>query len=374
MKSVTDILEVYSMETPLTDVKAYNAIFADEFANETRNIVLSGRYILGGKVVDFENAVANYIGTSHCVGVASGTDALEVVFSLLELSPDDEIVIQANAYIACALGTLRSPAKLRIIDCAPNGTFDIDNLLSVITPNTKAVLVVHLYGDCCDMNRLVDVCSTNSLTLIEDCAQSFGSSYSGKMLGSFGFASCHSFYPTKNLGAIGDAGAVCTNDSKFASKLQTYRNLGSPAKYINTIKGTNARLDALQAAFLSIKLPSLNDAIIRKIEISGLYQNILKFKHVKNSDPNVNSSYHLYVIYIGESRDKFVEHMTTGGIETIIHYPIPFYKSQAYSELNHLEFKNAEMLSRGIVSIPMHPLLSDETIRKIGLHINAFEP
>lgn len=361
------------MEIPLTDVKAYNAMFADQFAETTQNIVLSGRYILGGKVVDFENAVANYIGTSHCIGVASGTDALEVVFSLLDLSPDDEIVIQANAYIACALGTLRSPAKLRIIDCAPNGTFDIDNLLDVINVNTKAVLVVHLYGDCCDMNRLAEVCTNHSLLLIEDCAQSFGSSYCGKMLGSFGFASCHSFYPTKNLGAIGDAGGVCTNNYKFASKIQTYRNLGSPVKYVNTLKGTNARLDALQAAFLSIKLPSLNDAIVRKIEISKVYQDILKFKHVKNSDPNVRSSYHLYVIYIGEFRDKFVDHMTKGGIETIIHYPILFYKSEAYSELNHLEFKNAEMLAQGIVSIPMHPLLSDETVRKIGLHINAFE-
>jgi len=362
------------METPLTDVRAYNAIFADKFAEETRRTVLSGRYILGGKVAEFESDVAKYIGTSRCVGVASGTDALEVVFSLLNLRSEDEIVIQANAYIACALGTLRSPAKLRIIDCAHDGTFDIDMLVNTITSNTKAVLVVHLYGDCCDMTRLAKVCSDNSLLLIEDCAQSFGSSYAGKMLGSFGFASCHSFYPTKNLGAIGDAGAVCTNNEEFATTVQTYRNLGSPAKYVNTLKGTNARLDALQASFLSMKLPGLDSAILRKIEISKRYIELLKFRHVKNTDTNVRSSYHLYVIYIGDSRDAFVDHMTKGGIETIIHYPVPFYKSEAYSELNRLEFNNAETLSRGIVSIPMHPLLTDEAVRLISLHINAFEP
>jgi dTDP-4-amino-4,6-dideoxygalactose transaminase len=355
----------------LNDVRSYNSQYADGFVDDTLSVLRSGQYILGPAVKEFEEKVAGYIGVSHCAGVSSGTAALEVVFECLDLSEDDEIILQANAYIACAFGALRSKASLRIIDCDPDGTFGIDKLIDAITPKTRAVLVVHLYGDCCNMERLTEVCSAHNIRLIEDCAQSFGSEYAGKKLGSFGYASCHSFYPTKNLGALGDAGAICTNDSALFERILKVRNLGSTKKYYHSVMGTNARLDTLQAAYLLRKFPDLDRTIDAKRQIASAYQSKLSATHLKNSDPRVKSSYHLYVINV-KDRDRFADHMKANGIETIIHYPIPFYKSGAFSRYNHLTFPNAEMLSGSIVSIPIHSLLTDDEIRKIVLKANEF--
>jgi dTDP-4-amino-4,6-dideoxygalactose transaminase len=221
------------------------------------------------------------------------------------------------------------------------------------------------------MNELVDLCNEHNIKLIEDCAQSFGSSYGGKKLGSFGYASCHSFYPTKNLGAIGDAGAICTNDLNFINKLKYFRNLGSIKKYIHDVKGTNSRLDSLQCCFLLTKLPYLDTTISYKQTIAGLYSENINFKHLKNKDSQVDHSYHLYVIIV-ENRDEFVDFMNTNNIETIVHYPVPFYKSQAFTEINHLTFKNTEYLSRHIVSIPIYPTLTEQQVQKIILIVNSF--
>jgi dTDP-4-amino-4,6-dideoxygalactose transaminase len=362
------------MRICLNDVKTYNRQFENQCIESTRSILRSGSYILGDTLASFERDVAAYLGVKYCVGVASGTDALEVAFKLLNLSETDEIIIQANAYIACAFGAIQSKASLRIIDCAKDATFDIDAFEAAISPKTKAVLVVHLYGDCCDMERLSKMCKDKSIYLIEDCAQSFGSGFNGKKLGSFGDMSCHSFYPTKNLGAIGDAGAICTNNDTFAAQAKIYRNLGCPAKYVNTMKGTNARMDPLQASYLAIKLPHLDDMIRKKRDIAVQYELELAYPHVKNTDKRVYSSYHLFVIYVGqEQRDALGAHLAKQDIETIIHYPIPFFKSEAFTEYNHLSFPNAERLSNSILSIPMHCLLTDDEVRKIILHINAFK-
>jgi len=356
----------------LNDVKEYNAGFIDEFTEDVSSLIRSGRYILGDKVVELETRLAEYIGVRHCVGVSSGTSALELAFAALNLGPEDEVIIQANAYIACAFGILQSRAAMKIIDCEPSGVFSISEFERNISPRTKAVLVVHLYGDCCNMDRMASLCEERGIHLIEDCAQSFGSFYGSKKLGSFGLMSCHSFYPTKNLGALGDAGAICTNDEGLANVLKNVRNLGSMQKYVHTKKGTNSRLDPIQACILLRKLPDVDRTIQVKKSIAAEYMRSIHHPHLKNPDPKAESSYHLYVICV-KHRDAFVDMMKTAGVETIIHYPVPFYKSEAYSELNHLTFPFAEALSKTIVSIPLYCTLSTEQMRYIILHANSFQ-
>jgi len=351
-----------SFDITMSNVKENNLMYMEEFLNKTKEVIESGSYILGKKVEEFENKFCQYLGMPYCVAVSSGTSALELVFSILNLCEEDEIIIQANAYIACAFGTLKSKATLKIIDCELDGTFSISNLENAITKNTKAVLVVHLYGDCCNMNLLSEVCLKNNLFLIEDCAQSLGSEYNNKKLGSFGDFSCHSFYPTKNLGAIGDAGAIVFKNEEYKQILKKYRNLGSTEKYKHDLKGTNSRMDALQSVFLLTKMKDLDNQINLKRNIAQFYSEHLN--HLCNLDNNIKHSYHLFVIY-GDNRDSVMKHLSDNGIETLIHYPIPFYKSKAFEEYNSLEFKNAEYLASKILSIPIHTSLTIEQQQKI---------
>jgi len=344
-----------SFKITMSNVKETNSLYMDNFLSQTKEIISSGSYILGKKVEQFESELSSYLGIPYCLGVSSGTSALELVFSVLNLTEDDEIIIQANAYIACAFGTLKSKASLKIIDCELDGTFSISQLESSLTSKTKVVLVVHLYGDCCNMEKLSSFCKEKQIFLIEDCAQCLGSEYNGKKLGSFGDFSCHSFYPTKNLGAIGDAGAIGFLDSKYEIPLKQLRNLGSTEKYKHVLKGTNSRMDTLQASFLSTKLPDLDKQIEIKREIASKYCE----NHLKNLDPLVKHSYHLYVIS-HEDRESLMKYMASHGIETLIHYPIPFYKSKAFEEYNFLEFKNADYLASRILSIPIHFSLTSE--------------
>lgn len=356
---------------PLNNIKEYNSLFEEGYLEDLKEVLASGQYILGNKVQQLEESVCKYIGVNYCLGVSSGTSALEIVFDCLDLDEHDEIIIQANAYIACALGTIKSKATLKIIDCEQTGVFNINEFISNVTDRTKAVLVVHLYGDCCNMERISQICEDRQIKLIEDCAQSFGSMYNGKKLGSFGYASCHSFYPTKNLGALGDAGAICTNDSKFHDKIKQYRNLGSIEKYKHLCKGTNSRLDALQACFLIRKLADVDRSIARKQMIAAQYITTIPYVHIKNNDIHVKSSYHLFVIRLN-NRDQFMQFMKQHDIETLIHYPEPFYKSPAFPELNELTFENCEELASHIVSIPIYPTLTDDQVQNIVLKVCEF--
>jgi dTDP-4-amino-4,6-dideoxygalactose transaminase len=238
----------------LNNVNQNNIQYVDTFLSKIREFIYNGKYIFGKEVCEFEKEVCKYIGTPYCVGLNSGTDALEIACSICNLKNDEEIIIQSNAYIACAFGALKSGGKLKIIDCDEDGVFDIEQLKINITEKTKVVLVVHLYGDCCNMNELTKVCKDNNLLLIEDCAQSFGSMYDSKKLGSYGDFSCFSFYPSKNLGALGDAGALCVKDKDLYLKIKHIHNLGSTEKYVHVEKGRNSRLDTLQAIFLIEKI------------------------------------------------------------------------------------------------------------------------
>lgn len=345
------------------DTKEYNKTFASGFADDLRAVLESGRYILGDEVGHFEAKAAAYIGTKHCVSVSSGTTALEVAFRALQLQPDDEVILPANCYIACALGALASGAKLVPVDCNDDATLNIDMVEQAVTPRTRAVLVVHLYGDCCDMDRLVSVCNTRSLALVEDCAQSFGSTYRGKKLGSFGVISCHSFYPTKNLGSIGDAGGIFTDSDSIARWCRAHRNLGSAEKYKHDIIGTNARMDTLQAAFLARKLDDIDSFVSRKRATAAMFTAALGDLHLRSNNPDVYHTYHLYVLRV-KDRDAFCKRMAALGIETIIHYPTPYYKNDPFKHLG-LSFPMTEALADSIVSIPLHLCMSNEDIQYI---------
>ena len=299
-----------------------------------------------------------------------------MAFQLLELKEDDEVVIQANAYIASAFGALKSNAKLILIDCDENGLFDINEFKKVINNKTKAALIVHLYGDCCNMEDISFICKENSIILVEDCAQSLGSKYNNKMLGSFGDISCHSFYPSKNLGALGDGGAVCTKHECYYNKIKLLRNLGSRIKYEHEIKGTNSRLDTLQAMFLLCKFEDIDNTILYKQKLANLYIDIPYFlKHIKSSDSKVHHSYHLYVVelYKNIDREDFTSYLSSRGIQTLIHYKIPFYKTESFSELNCLTFKNTEKLADRMVSLPIYNTISSEELKYIITCIQDYD-
>ncbi len=355
----------------MSDVKDYNTSFTEGFLEDVRDVLSSGRYILGDQVQTFEKALASYVGTTHAIGVGSGTTALELAFRALELKSTDEIIIPANTYIASAFGALASGAKLVPVDCTLDGTLSLPEVCKAYTPNTRAVLVVHLYGDSCNMEELATFCKEKQIYLIEDCAQCLGSSYKGIKLGAWGTMSCHSFYPSKNLGAIGDAGAILTNDDALAHRCKLLRNLGVSRKYIHDIKATNGRMDTLQAAFLLRKLPDMDRVIEQKRVVANAYIQALGNLHIRSFDSNVYHSYHIFAVNVGSRRDEIMKGLAQAGIETLIHYPYPFYKTQAFEELNYLTFPNTELLATSMISLPMFATLSETQIAHITSTLTA---
>jgi dTDP-4-amino-4,6-dideoxygalactose transaminase len=240
----------------------------------------------------------------------------------------------------------------------------LEEVRKAITPNTKAVLVVHLYGDCCDMYALTALCREHSLRLVEDCAQSFGSCYNGIPLGGWGDVSCHSFYPSKNLGALGDAGAILTNDTALATTCRLLRNLGVSAKYVHDIPATNGRMDTLQAMFLRRKLSDVSRVILAKREVAQQYTDVLGDAHLRSRDPRVFHSYHVYAIR-SPDRDAVMKRLAEHGIETLIHYPIPFYKSNAFAEMNGLSFPRTEALAASMISLPIFATMTRKQITEV---------
>ena len=365
-----------TLKIPINNVSEYNQKFTNLFVNDLNKLINKGNYILGDDVLIFEQKFAKYVGTNYCLGLNSGTSALELSFQSLNLTQNDEIIIQANAYIACAFGALKANAKLKIIDCELNGLFNVNELIANITENTKAVLVVHLYGDCCNMEQLQNICKNKNIILIEDCAQSLGSKYNGKMIGSYGDISCHSFYPSKNLGALGDGGAICTNNIDYYEKIRHLRNLGSTKKYEHNYKGTNSRLDTLHALFLLTKFDDIDNMIEYKRKMVKLYNESTHFSHIINSDINTYHSYHLYVVKLNENinRNHFQNYLLENGIESIIHYKIPFYKTDAFSEFNYLTFVNTEKLANTILSLPIFNTITENQINHINDIISKYIP
>jgi len=342
----------------------------DIFFNKTN-------FILGEEVNEFEINFSKYIDVKHCIGVANGTDALEIVINSLNLDKEDEIITQANTYVSTCLGVTNNQLNLKILDINKNTyQLDLELLEKNITDKTKVVLIVHLTGACCNMNKLMEIIKKHNLILIEDCAQSHGALFDGKRLGTFGLLSTFSFYPGKNLGAFGDGGAICTNDDQLASHIKKYRNNGCIEKYKHEIIGRNSRLDTFHAAILDIKLNQLDLNNSKRRENANLY-----YKYLQNVNdielPEIEELctpvFHLYIIRTS-FRNALQEYLMKKNIETGIHYPISIYELECYkNKLNSSEIPfNAIENSKKILSLPMYPDLSRENIKYICDSIKSF--
>lgn len=362
------------------DLQKINKRFEKDFSKTINQVLESGYYILGEEVKNFEQEFSSFCGTAHCVGVANGLDALilllEAYKNLKKLKPGDEVIVPSNTYIATIIAV--SKAGLIPVLCEPidNGfLIDADKAASLVTDKTRAIIPVHLYGQLCDMNAINELATKHKLIVIEDSAQSHGAVYkNGKKSGNLGDASAFSFYPGKNLGALGDGGAITTNSNVLAETLRAMRNYGSHIKYEHLFKGINSRLDELQAALLSVKLKHLDSDNEKRREIAEKYLAEIKNKEIvlptvnNNRESNV---WHLFVIST-RNRKKLQSYLEAKNIQTLIHYPIPPHKQQAYEEWNNLSFPIAEKIHNEVLSIPISPVLENDEVEVIIKALNTY--
>jgi len=350
-------------------------LYQQEFEDKALEVLRSGWYILGKEVAAFEEEFAAYTGAGYCVGLASGLDALWIAFRVLGIGTGDEVIVQGNTYIASVMGITINGATP--IFAEPDGHFGMDpaNIEKLITPRTKAVLVTHLYGMASRMEEICAICRKHNLRLVEDCAQSHGACHNGRMTGTFGDVGCFSFYPSKNLGAFGDAGAVVMNDESLAKAFKIFRNYGSEKRYYNQVVGANSRLDELQAGLLRVRLAHMAELTQEKIDIADRYTKEISNPQIKLPvlAPNCTGVWHQYVIRCDE-RDRLIEYLNANGIGTIIHYPIPPHLAQAYAYLGHKEgdLPITEQLARTVLSIPIYNGMTYDEQSTVIQAINKF--
>ncbi|MDM1721935.1 MULTISPECIES: DegT/DnrJ/EryC1/StrS family aminotransferase [Acinetobacter] len=364
------------------DLKTINAEHREELINACTRVIDSGWYIGGKELESFENNFANYCGTQFAVGVANGLDALILTLrawkELGKLQDGDEVIVPSNTYIASILAITANNLMPVLVEPDIN-TYNIDpvKIKQAISTRTRAILPVHLYGQLADMPKIMQIAKQHNLLVLEDSAQSHGAQLQGKKAGNWGTASGFSFYPGKNLGALGDAGAVTTNDAELANMLKALRNYGSHEKYKNLVPGVNSRLDEIQAAMLDVKLKYLDHEINHRRYIANLYLNGIKNPLIQLPLSNVNAEsytqhvWHLFVIR-SNKRDELQSYLLDHGIQTLIHYPIPPHKQQAYKEWNNICLPISELIHSEVLSLPIGPTLTlNETLRIIE-YINAF--
>lgn len=331
--------------------------YQEEFENKILNVMRSGWYILGMEVSAFETEFATYTGVKHCVGLASGLDALWIAFRVLGIGQGDEVLVQANTYIASVMGITINGATPIFVEPDEYYNIDASKLEEKITDRTKAILVVHLYGQASNMVPIMDVARKYNLRVVEDCAQSHGARFNGQMTGTFGDIGCFSFYPSKNLGAFGDAGAIVTNDSAIAEDVRVFRNYGSEKRYYNKVVGTNSRLDEIQAGLLRVRLSHIDELEVEKRDIckrylSGLDADKFVLPSIRDGATHI---WHQFVIR-SNRRDELVEYLKEKDIGSIIHYPIPPHLSEAYRYLgyNKGDFPITEHYANSVLSIPLY--------------------
>lgn len=349
-----------------------------DLMNAFKEVLQSGWYIKGEFVSAFEKAYADYCGSNYCIGVANGLDALQIIihaYKLLDVFHEgDEILVPSNTYIATILAISHNGLIPVLVEPDRN-TFNIDvfKMQERITPKTKAILPVHLYGQLANMEQILKVSKEFNLIVIEDGAQSQGATSKGIKSGNFGDAAGHSFYPGKNLGALGDAGAITTNNSDLANAVRTIANYGSPRKYYNIYKGFNSRLDELQSAILLVKLKKLDSDNQRRREIATQYLNLIKNPEILLPfyDGSENHVFHLFVIR-SVKRDSLQEFLKKLGIETVIHYPIPPHKQLAYKEWNQLSYPVSEKIHAEVLSLPMSPVMTNEEVFEVIEAVNKY--
>jgi dTDP-4-amino-4,6-dideoxygalactose transaminase len=350
-----------------------NKPFFEEFEKVFRDTLESGWFILGKNVEKFEKEYAEFNQSRHCIGVASGLDALLLSLKVFDFEKDHEVIVPSNTYIATILSILHAGLKPVLVE--PDiRTYNIDPLKieEKISGRTRAIMIVHLYGKSCDMDDITSICGKHNLKLIEDCAQSHGAKYKGKLTGTFGEYGAFSFYPTKNLGALGDAGAVTTDDDDLADKIRVYRNYGSHKKYYNEVVGYNSRLDEVQAAFLSVKLKRLNEINEHKRELAFIYHENLNNNFIKPVvDTDYYDVYHIYNIRHPE-RDKLREYLSNNGIKTDVHYPVSPHKQKAMEGIIKEDFPISEEIHNTTLSLPVSYFHTKEDIYRVVEVLNKF--
>lgn len=350
---------------PLVDLKAQYLTIRNEIDNAIESCIYDTNFIKGKPVSDFEKNFSGYIGVDNCVSCGNGTDAMELILKALEIGPGDEVLVPALTWIATAEAVSNVGAEPVFIDINLNDyTIDSEKIEEKICDRTKAIIPVHLYGCPCDMDTITEIAKRKGLYIIEDCAQAHGAEYSGKKVGSFGIASAFSFFPSKNLGAFGDGGAVVSNDTELADKIRMLANHGQlKIRHCHQIIGRNSRLDTIQAAILNVKLNHLDAWNQKRIEASIHYKTRLNdFKSIEIPQP-VKNKMHVFHIYAIRSnvRERLIEKLNSSNISSGIHYPkpLPFLEAYSYKHHNLIDFPNAVKISNEILSLPIYPEITD---------------
>ena len=358
------------------DLKLLNAKYRDELVQVATQVIDSGWYVQGSQVESFEKEFAAYCGTKHCIGVANGLDALILILrackELGHLKEGDEVIVPANTYIASILAITENNLKPILVE--PNElTYNIspDEIQKAITPHTKAILAVHLYGQLADMPAITNIAYKYNLLVIEDSAQAHGANIDGKKAGNWGDASGFSFYPGKNLGALGDAGAVTTNNDELAQTIRALGNYGSDKKYENLYQGVNSRLDEMQAAFLRVKLKHIDMEIQSRRQIAKSYLDGINNPNIQLPQWMVDEQhvFHLFVIRT-KQREKLMRYLVENGVQTLAHYPIAPHQQKAYQAWSNFSFPITELVHQQVLSLPMSPVMSDEDVQTVIRVIN----
>jgi dTDP-4-amino-4,6-dideoxygalactose transaminase len=365
------------MSIPFGNLKLDYAAHKPSIDAAIRNVLERGWFVLGEAGRAFEAAFADYCGIPFAIGVGSGTEALHLALVAIGIQSGDEIITVSNTCVPTLSAISFSGATPILVDIDPQTqTMNPWQIVERLTPRTKAILPVHLYGQCADMDPILEIAGKHGLRVVEDCAQAHGARYKGRMAGSMGDAGCYSFYPSKNLGAYGDAGMIICRDPMLAERLQMIRNYGENQRYHHVVKGFNSRLDELQASILLAKLPALDTANARRRQIASAYT-----ERLSNLDwivcpkeaPGRQHAYHLYVIRV-PNRSAFQRHLADRGVSTLIHYPLPIHRQQSYCEcLNQAEFLPiTDEQAEEIVSLPIYPELTDEQVERVIEAVESF--
>jgi dTDP-4-amino-4,6-dideoxygalactose transaminase len=369
---------------PFLDLKLINQTYREELVEAASQVIDSGWYIQGAQVQAFEREFASYCGTKHCIGVANGLDALILTLrawkEMGKLKEGDEVIVPANTYIASVLAITEN--RLTPVLVEPDvQTYNLNPQLieQAITSKTKAILPVHLYGQLADMPAIMDIAKCHDLLVLEDSAQAHGASMNGKKSGNWGDASGFSFYPGKNLGALGDAGAITTSDDELAQTIRALGNYGSHKKYENLYQGINSRLDEMQAAMLRVKLKHLTTETQRRQQVAGMYQAGIKneviTQPIKNLELNIqnypNHVWHLFVIRT-QQREELQQYLTEQGVQTLIHYPIPPHHQPAYKEWAKQSYPLTEAIHKEVMSLPISAVMSEGDVQAVIEAVNGF--
>ena len=368
------------MEVPFLSIKNITANYADEIHSAVQRVVDSGWYLQGKENEQFERHFADYIGTKHCIGCGNGLDALIWIYrAYIEfgiMRPGDEVIVPANTYIASVLSITENGLKAVLVEPDPQ-TLELDEnrIEEAITPRTKSVLLVHLYGRCAYTEKIGELCEKYHLHLVEDNAQAHGCRYKEKRTGSIGEAAGHSFYPGKNLGALGDGGAVTTNNKELADCIRALANYGSQKKYVFKYRGRNSRLDEIQAAVLDVKLRHLDEDNHSRQKVAAYY-----YEHIKNPMitmpvrlPDENNVYHLFPV-LCERRDELQQYLAEHGVQTLIHYPIPPHLQECYAgEWDNIVLPITENLAKQELSLPISQVMTYEEMSSVVELVNIFQ-